>query len=63
MIEPNLTSEEREIVLALLKQERKDLHSEIRRTRGPSAHDDLEKRLETVEKLIAKMTGQTIKTD
>jgi len=55
-----LSEGEWEIVNELLEQERGNLRPEIRHTDSPRVHDDLQKRLATVNGLFERMKSQPV---
>ena len=56
-----LSQEEWGLVAELLETERGNLHPEIRHTDSPKVHDDLQKRLETVNGLAERMKSEPAK--
>jgi hypothetical protein len=55
------SEEEWEVVTELLEQERGNLPPEIRHTDSPTVHDDLQKRLATVNALAEKMKSAPVR--
>jgi len=56
-----LSDEEWELIAELLEQERGNLHPEIRHTDSPQVHDDLQKRLVSVNGLLERMKSEPVK--
>ena len=56
------TEKECEVVRELLEQERGNLRPEIRHTDSPTVHDELEKRLETVNGILQQLACEPAKT-
>jgi hypothetical protein len=50
-----LSDMEREIILGLLEEERRELPTEIRRTDTMQVHDQLQERMKAVDDLIARL--------
>ena len=63
MIETLTLSEmEREVILGLLEEERRELPSEIRRTDTMQVHDQLQERMKTIDDLIMRLQKHEVVT-
>jgi hypothetical protein len=58
--QPQLTDEEWGLVLELLESERRDLPVEIRHTFRSHVHDELQKRLRTIDAVIEKLKAAPV---